>query len=333
MQNIKISFIVPVYNLEQLLPRCLQSLLVQTLKNIEIIVVDDGSSDGSHEIINNYVALDSRFRGFFLEHQGVSGVRNFGISQARGKYIGFVDGDDFLATDFAEKMNHNIEQENGILCCCGVVKIHSQEQRQELFLPRIEAVVHDFFHQNPNIRNPVWNKLYQTELVKKWGISFPPRALFAEDYAFTTLYYLLNNHAGGISYVAKPLYNYWRHDSSIMSNLHHDLGGQIHEIMANIAHIDQVLLAHNQHLLFESDCYRQVVINYFLITLPLLLIHNSLIRYKISHQEVQRALSVYNSYQQQYREKVSLRSRLVRLKFKVIISLTRIYAPVLHWFK
>lgn len=329
MNNIKISFIVPVYNLEQYLHRCLESLVNQTLTDIEIIVIDDGSTDNSSQIIRNYAALDSRIYFYHLTHCGVSSVRNFGITHANGEYIGFVDGDDFLENTFAEKMYTTAKINNSNLCCCGVSKIHSQKLKHEKFLPNMSIKIKDFFKQNPNIRNPVWNKIYKTELIQKNGNTFPPSVKFAEDYAFTVLYYLSNKENMSISYVREPLYNYWRHDTSVMSNLHLDLSEKINDIMANIEHINLYLKKSGQLDLQQTHSYQTILIDYFLITLPLLLIHNTLIRYKVEYSSVDNAIRIYNSYQKKYAHLTPLSSKFHRLKFRLIVFFTKIYAPLL----
>lgn len=329
MNKIKISFIVPAYNLEQYLPRCLESLLNQTLTEIEVIIIDDGSTDSSPQIAQNYASADLRVRFYQLIHGGVSSARNFGIVHAYGEYIGFVDGDDFLENTFAEKMYATAKINNSSLCCCGVNKIHSQKSKHEKFIPATFLAAQDFFKQNPNIRNPVWNKLYHAGFIKKNSNSFPPAVKFAEDYAFTVLYYLSNKENISISYVREPLYNYWRHDTSVMSNLHLDLSEKINDIMANIEHINLHLKKSGQLNLQQTPCYQTIVIDYFLITLPLLLIHNTLIRYKIKHTAIKKAMQVYNGYQKKYAHLTPWRSKFRRLKFRLIVLLTRIYAPLL----
>ena len=91
-----ISIIVPAYNIAEYLPRCLDSILKQTYKNLEIIVISDGSTDGTNQVIEKYAAQDDRIIPVFKENTGVSDTRNRGLDIAKGEYIGFVDGDDFI---------------------------------------------------------------------------------------------------------------------------------------------------------------------------------------------------------------------------------------------
>ena len=102
----KISVIVPVYNVEKYLRECLDSIVNQTLQDIEIICINDGSTDGSAVILEEYAAKDKRIKILNQENKGAGEARNAGINSAQGKYLAFIDGDDFYCTDFCEKM-HN----------------------------------------------------------------------------------------------------------------------------------------------------------------------------------------------------------------------------------
>lgn len=112
MTRVKVSVIVPVYNEEQYLDECLESLKKQTLDGIEFIVIDDGSSDNSLQIMQKYAQDDKRFRIFHQDNKGVGKTRNWGMKQAKGKYIGFVDGDDFISENYFEKLFEKAEKYN-----------------------------------------------------------------------------------------------------------------------------------------------------------------------------------------------------------------------------
>lgn len=114
-----ISIIVPVYDLEKELPRCLDSILAQTHKNIEIIVVDDGSHDGSAEVIKRYAAADERVKPFFQANGGVTSARLHGVQEASGKWIGFVDGDDEIEPDMYERLLNNALTHHAQISHCG----------------------------------------------------------------------------------------------------------------------------------------------------------------------------------------------------------------------
>ena len=104
MQNDLISIIVPVFNLENELPRCLDSILTQSYQNIEVVVVDDGSSDNSADVMRQYAEKDSRIKPVFQENGGVTSARLHGVREASGQWIGFVDGDDKIESDMYERL-------------------------------------------------------------------------------------------------------------------------------------------------------------------------------------------------------------------------------------
>lgn len=123
MSNLNISIIVPVYNIEEYLPRCIESILKQTYKNMELILVDDGSQDRSGEICDKYKALDERVVVVHKENGGSSTARNEGIRIAKGAYLGFVDSDDYIETDMYEKMVSVIEETG-----CNIVQVARDEK-------------------------------------------------------------------------------------------------------------------------------------------------------------------------------------------------------------
>ena len=116
--NDLISVIVPVYKVEKYLRRCIESILAQTHKNIEMLLVDDGSPDGSGAICNEYAEKDSRVRVFHKENGGVSSARNLGLREAKGQYIGFVDADDYIDMTMYETLLNNLIKESADISVC-----------------------------------------------------------------------------------------------------------------------------------------------------------------------------------------------------------------------
>ena len=113
-----ISVIIPVYKVERYLPRCIDSILSQTYKNIELLLIDDGSPDSSGDICDEYAEKDPRVRMFHKENGGVSSARNLGLDEAKGDYIGFVDSDDYIAPGMYEKLVELIEDNNADIAVC-----------------------------------------------------------------------------------------------------------------------------------------------------------------------------------------------------------------------
>lgn len=128
MINLKISVIVPVYNTEKYLSKCLDSIVNQTFKDFEIIVINDGSTDGSGDIIKAYSQKYSNVYGFEKENGGMSLARNFGLSKARGEYIFFVDSDDYIAKDSLEKMYHKAKRDDLDIVVCDSINVYENKE-------------------------------------------------------------------------------------------------------------------------------------------------------------------------------------------------------------
>ena len=129
MESVKYSIIVPVYNAEQFLERCIKSLIGQTYKNFEVIFINDGSSDTSGDILKKYCTSDKRLKLIERTNQGVSSARNEGIERAIGEYVIFVDADDYVEKNLLEKISENSENSNYIENLYN--KIVSREKEEE----------------------------------------------------------------------------------------------------------------------------------------------------------------------------------------------------------
>ena len=167
-----ISIIVPIYNAEKYLSKCINSLINQTKKEIEIILINDGSTDRSEEIINNY--RDERIKYFKNENQGIGKTRNFGIEKATGKYLMFVDSDDYLKEDACEILFKKAEKEKLDLVICNYYKVDEETDKKEII--EIKEFKNTKLKDNKelllNVNLAPWNKLYKRDLIKKNKIKF-----------------------------------------------------------------------------------------------------------------------------------------------------------------
>ena len=127
----RISVVVPVYNVEQYLEKCVNSIINQTYKNLEIILVDDGATDKSGKLCDELAKLDNRIMAYHKKNGGLSDARNYGVERATGDYIGFVDGDDYIDAEMYEKLYEAIKKENVDVAECNLKIIYSD--RVELF--------------------------------------------------------------------------------------------------------------------------------------------------------------------------------------------------------
>lgn len=209
-----ISVIIPVYKVEEFLDECITSVVAQTYNHLEIILVDDGSPDKCPMICDNWALKDERIKVIHKSNGGLSDARNAGLSIAKGKYIGFVDSDDWIEPDMYEHLLHIIEMENADICACGIIV--SYKDRQEILeinpvIGNSEDILEKIY---ADTAYPVeaWNKLYRREC---WDDFQFPTGKICED-AFTT--YLLVDKAEKIVQISDPLYHYRIRDNSIMTS-------------------------------------------------------------------------------------------------------------------
>lgn len=189
MANPKVSFIVPVYNTQEFLPRCLDSLLGQTCPDIEIVVVNDGSPDDSAAIIGKYACKDSRVCVVEKSNGGLSSARNAGMDVARGDIIDFVDSDDYVEPNLAEFLVGTFAEEHPEIVVFGAVcepaELASKRVKQ-LLSP--EACVFESFDPvllfSANAQPYVWRAAYSRELIERESLRFAENVRFAEDVVF-----------------------------------------------------------------------------------------------------------------------------------------------------
>lgn len=204
---IKISVIVPVYNVENYLERCLDSLVNQTLDEIEIIVVDDGATDGSGEIISRYALAHSRLKVYQKVNGGLSDARNYGLAKATGEYVGFVDADDFVDPDMYELMYADAIHNESQVVECNLR--HTFEDGTEDI--EIGEEILDIHRMIMYGRSVVWNKIYHRKWLLDTNIIFQ-KGLIYEDVAF---YVMLAPHINKISYIKAASIHYVQRSSSI----------------------------------------------------------------------------------------------------------------------
>lgn len=181
----KVSVIVPVYNTEQYLRRCLDALVNQTLEDIEIIVVNDGSTDYSIDILREYEESNpSKIKVLTKENGGQASARNMGICCCTGEYIGFADSDDYVDTSMYEKMYFLAKQKDADLVECHYHYL--QENEGKLIELKTRGNIREYKNQKDMFIDPQvspWNKLYRREVLVESGITFP-EGLIYEDTSF-----------------------------------------------------------------------------------------------------------------------------------------------------
>lgn len=207
-----ISVIVPVYNVEQYLPRCLDSLIRQTYTNIEIIVVNDGSTDGSLAICREYAEKDKRIKVIDQQNKGLSGARNTGLKHYIGDYVSFVDSDDWVHRDMLLFMYNSIMNNNSDMSVCGSVKI-SEMSVDDINYNETAGFIYNQDEMMTLFLNGTytacWSRLFKKEIIN--GIEFP-EGLNCEDYIF--MFHAICNLTK-VSGFSHPMYYYYIRDNSI----------------------------------------------------------------------------------------------------------------------
>lgn len=221
MEKIKVSIIVPVYKVEKYLRRSMDSLVNQTLKKVEIICINDGSPDNCLSILKEYKEkyTDKNIIIIDKQNEGVWKARFDGIKQAKGEYIGFVDSDDYVTLDYAEKLYQEAIKSNSDIVVCGFHRIdteteHVYSTEMTKFSDKIIEI-----GKNPeellSVNTALWNKLYKSELLKKMqDIKNPPKVL--EDTMFLLLNYM---NMKKVTFIKESLYYYMVRQKSAMTSV------------------------------------------------------------------------------------------------------------------
>lgn len=211
----KVSIVIPVYNSGKYLKRCLDSAVNQTLKDIEIIIINDGSTDNSEKIIEKYLS-DKRIKYISQNNQGQSTARNKGIDAATGEYIGFMDSDDWVDLDFFEKLYTAAQKNNADISVGDIIRIHRFGKKPHIkYTEEISTANTNekFSVCDVPEKSYVVNKLYKLDKLKSLNIKFEEGRIF-EDCVFTPEVLLkLDN----LITVPNANYWYWRHNDSTVT--------------------------------------------------------------------------------------------------------------------
>lgn len=223
----KVSVIVPVYNTEKYLRRCVDSILAQTFKDFELLLIDDGSTDSSPAILDEYANLDPHVRVFHQQNGGVSSARNLGLDNSKGEWISFIDSDDWVDKDYISNLI------NGSHCDLSIssIKIENSKEYFDMEIPngtfnetQLSLFLNNNLHKFP-LMGPVV-KLFKTEIIQNNNLRFPNIIDLSEDVIFM-LDYL--KYTSTIYSTNIKDYHYWRNSSGLTSNKknHHSQYPQI----------------------------------------------------------------------------------------------------------
>ena len=210
----KVSVIVPVYNVDAYLEKCLDSLVNQTLKDIEIIVVNDGSPDNSQEIIDKYSKKYDNIKAYIKENGGLSDARNYGIKKATGDYIAFLDSDDYVSLDMYKKMYEKAVGGNFDIVMCDINYVFENTDDIKRVSCNLLTDTTDIKNAMINIYPAAWNKLFKKKLFQN-GVEFK-KGVWFEDVEFI---YRLLPYVKTIGVIHEPFYQYLQREGSITKSI------------------------------------------------------------------------------------------------------------------
>jgi len=225
-KKVKISVIVPAYKTYEYISKCLDSILNQTLKDIEIIVINDGSPDDCESIILDYAGRDDRLKYYRQENVGLGMTRNKGIEKASGEYLAFVDSDDFIEPDMMLRMYEKAVSREFDVVVCETYMNEKEKQYLRSSLSGTDDIdlmncnTRDFLRNilfTNKYRYCAWDKIYKTSFIRKNKIAFGDnREVYAED-AFFQFHVIKNKPLMG--FLSKPLYHYVQREGSITGSI------------------------------------------------------------------------------------------------------------------
>ena len=218
----KISIIIPVYNVEPYLVRCLDSVIKQTYENLEILLINDGSTDNGGNICDKYAAEDNRIRVFHKKNGGLSTALNVGLKKVTGEYIGFVDSDDWIESTMYEVLYNTLREQNTRLSVGNFYiasDVESTPMKNKSFIQNglittKDMLLYPLMRDNyMGFRSNVWNKLYNAKMITSSKLFFNENIKYGMDVLF---YYslILKKKCQGI-YADQPLYHYYQRNTAI----------------------------------------------------------------------------------------------------------------------
>lgn len=218
----KVSVIIPIFNAEKYLEKCIDSILTQEYSNLEIIIINDGSMDNSERICKDYCEIDERIMFLNQKNQGVSYTRNQGILKSSGEFIVFIDADDYIEKEYIKNMVNRMNDEVDIVICNynivnkeGNVTGHNCEDRSKM-IPVLDLFKNYWENYHKGYINAPWNKLYKKAIIDKYNIKFPVDISMGEDGYFNIEYL---KKCRKIYIYEEYLYNFRQHNSQTTKKL------------------------------------------------------------------------------------------------------------------
>lgn len=247
----KISVIIPIYNTGNYLEKCVNSVINQTYKNLEIILVNDGSTDNSNEICENFKKEDSRIIYINKKNTGVSDSRNLAINKSSGEYILFVDSDDYIEDTMIESLYNDIKKYDADLACCEYVSKNRKQQLKLLNKNEMLSVI----LKEKGTSGYIWDKLYKTSIIKNEKILFDKEIYICEDMLFNARYI---EKANKFIWTNKQLYNYIYRPNSVLNQEFNQKWNTILKAFKEM-----------KNIYVNNDCFDEFLAHYILAAINL----------------------------------------------------------------
>ena len=213
-----VSIIVPIYNVENYLNKCVESIVGQTYTNIEIILVDDGSKDNCPKICDMLAKKDNRIKVIHKENGGLSDARNSGLDICKGEYIVFVDSDDYIEKNMVELLHNNIEKNKSDISICDFYITSNEKDNLNTYAKQEFSILgkekyNYLYNEYSKATIVAWNKMYKRFIFDE--IRYPKGRLHEDEFVICDIL----SRANSISYIMKPLYHYVQRENSIMGKV------------------------------------------------------------------------------------------------------------------
>lgn len=309
MDEVLVSIIVPVYNVEYYLKKCVDSIRHQTYGNLEIILIDDGSTDNSGNLCDDSAVADSRIKVIHKANGGLSDARNAGMESASGKWWMFVDSDDYLALDTVETMLRAAVENHCEIAVCNMMRVYEDGEQEPFYCPVTESTIWVEERRFETLRQPsVCNKLFCADLFRE--IRFP-KGKFYED---TFVYHVLAYRASRIALTGLDGYFYLSRRESILG--HPQFTDRYFDFIEAVHERASFLLDHGISVYGEEAClslYAAVV--------------NSTKNIRKIPQNAERFRRMWGWYELAYRNLISSPDTSIKQKLRLFLLK---YAPNLH---
>lgn len=312
MVNALISVIIPVYNAEKYIKRALQSILTQTYRKIEVIIVDDGSIDGSASVCS--AIDDERIIVIRQENVGPAQARNTGLEYASGEFICFLDADDYLEPDFIEILYNSIQHADISVCGYNVVsensKIKSSYRPEETVVASTVAVNHVLYQKS--VSGFLWNKMFKKNVILNNNLHFIPSVFVGEDLLFVLRYL---SFADDVVFINESLYNY----TYIETSISHSVDDR------KLTLLDAYSEAYT---IFDDESYRENILSLYMahyLTFYELLDNKDRIQSKL-----QRLMNTYNISEQQI---IKVLNKTDKMKYKIYRSNKHFFTAIMKIYR